>query len=102
MQARTNYHNDKLIADTAERAYQDLYQDESETIFCGQYIVIEGLTERAYVSETAAGALLKAKTGDPNGLFHLIEIHETTPKGFQSHMRIFLNFVRRLGDIKLS
>lgn len=92
----------KLLLTQPSGLYQDLYQDEYETKFCGQYVVIEVLTKRAYVSETAAGALLKAKTDDPNGLFHLIEIHETVPKGFQSHMRIFLNFVRRLGDIKLS
>lgn len=50
---------------------------------------------------SAAGAVTKAKTNDPNGLFHLIEIQES-PKGIQFYFGKLVDLVRRLGDIKLS
>ena len=76
MLSRTDYSSDQIVADRGERIYQDLYQGEYESSFEGQYVVIEVLTKRAYVAHSAAGALIKAKTEDPNGLFHLIKIKE--------------------------
>ena len=84
MLARTNYSSDQIVADRGERIYHDLYQDECETKFGGQYIVIELLTKRAYVAHSAMGALIKAQTGDPNGLFHLIEIQDSAPRAIKS------------------
>lgn len=74
MLSRTDYSSDQIVADRGERVYHDLYQHEYESMFGGQYVVIEVLTKRAYVSSSAAGAIIKAKTDDSNGLFHLIKI----------------------------
>lgn len=76
MLMRTDHSSDLIVADRGERIYQDMYQDEYESIFAGQCVVIEVLTKRAYVAHSAAGAIIKAKTEDPNGLFHLIKIKE--------------------------
>lgn len=102
MLARTDYSSGQFIADRGERIYKDLYQDEYETSSPGQYVVIEVLTKRAYVSESTAGAVLKAKTADPGGLFHLIQIQGEAQKRIVFYLRKVLEFFRRLGDIKLS
>ena|SRR5690349_321320 len=91
----------QIIANRGERVYHDLYQDAYESKFPGQYVVIEVLTKRAYVSESAAGAVTKAKTDDPNGLFHFIEIQEA-PKGITFYFRKLVDFLSKIDDIKLS
>ena len=101
MLARTDYSSDKIIADRAERVYQDLYQDEFETKFSGQYVVIEVMTKRAYVAESVAGAIIKAKTDDPNGLFHLIQIEGIAPNVIKSYLKKLLEFAARLAVGKL-
>lgn len=101
MLARTNYSSEHIVADKGEQIYQDLYQDEYETKFAGHYVVIEVLTKRAYVAGSAAGVVIKAKTADPNGLFHLIKIPGSTPNGIKFYFRKWLDCACRLGD-KLS
>ncbi|MGC4098605.1 MAG: hypothetical protein QM706_15950 [Nitrospira sp.] len=90
----------QAVADKGERIYQDLYQHDYESKFGGQYAVINVVTTRAYVADTAADAIINAKVDDPEGLFHLIKIQGSAPKGM-SFLRKLLDYVRRLGDIKL-
>ncbi len=100
MFAKTDHYSDsgQIIAKRGDRIYQDLYQDEYEEKFGGQYVVIEVTTKRAYVSESVAAAILKAKTDDPKGLFHLIEIQES-PKGIKSYIKQLLGLARGLTKI---
>lgn len=102
MLARKDYSSDRIIANRAERVYHDLYQDEYEVNFPGQYVVIEVLTKHAYVSETAAEAVMKAKTADPDGLFHVVQIQGKAQNGVEFYFRRLLDFFRKIGDIKLS
>ena len=94
MIARSDYSSERIIADKGERIYQDLYQDEYETKFAGHYVVIEVLTKRAYVADSAAGVVAKAKIADPNGLFHLIKIPGSAPEVIRSFFRKLLDYVR--------
>ena len=102
MLSRTDYSSDQIVADRGERIYQDLYQDEYEMKFPGQFVVIEVVTKRAYVSETADGAITKATEHAPNGLFHIIRIQGSHLKGVTAYFKKLIDSVRKLGDIKLS
>lgn len=85
---------DQSIADRGERIYGGLYQNEYESKFGGQYAVINVVTKRAYVADTAADAIINAKVDDPEGQFHLIKIQGSAPKGNKSLFRKLLDFVR--------
>jgi hypothetical protein len=74
MLARTHYSSDQIVADKGEQIYKDLFQRQYEKEYSGQYVVVEVLRKRAYVADTAAEAVIKAKVDAPDGLFHLIKI----------------------------
>ena len=101
MLARTDT-SSHIVAHKGERIYHDLFQDEYETIFPGQFVVIEVVTKRAYVSETAEGAITRATEKAPDGLFHMVRIQGPATNGIAFYFRKLLVFARRLGDIKLS
>ena len=90
MLARTNYSSDQIVANKAERVYEDLYQDEYETKFSGQYVALDVLTRRAYVAESPVVAIILARADDPNGLFHVIQIPPA------SESSAFISLVARL------
>lgn len=96
MLARSDYSSERIIADKGERIYQDLFQDQYETRFPGQVVVIEVVTKRAYVSATAEGAINKATENAPDGLFHMVKIQGTPSDGVQSYFRKLRDFIRRL------
>lgn len=96
MLARTNYSSGQIVADRGEQLYQDLYQNEYETKFGGQYVVIEVLTKCAYVADSAAAAVMKAKANAPDGLFHLIKIQGSAPKGIKSSLMKLRDFACRI------
>ncbi|MGC4098617.1 MAG: hypothetical protein QM706_16010 [Nitrospira sp.] len=91
----------QTVADKGEQIYQDLYQDTYEKKYSGQYVVIEVQTKHAYVADSAAGAAHKAEAEDPDGLFHLIKIQGSAPKGINFYLMKLMAFARRVGDIKL-
>ena len=101
MLARMDHSSRQIIADKGERIYQDLFQEEYETNFPGQYVVIEVVTKPAYSSETAEGAISKATENTPDGLFHIVRIQGSAPNRITLSFRKLLAFARRLGDIKL-
>lgn len=101
MLARTNYSSDQIVADKGEQIYNLLFQKQYEKEYSGQYVVIDVLRKRAYVSETAADAVIKAKVDAPDGLFHLIKIQGLPPKGIKSHLTKLLTFAARLTGRKL-
>lgn len=102
MLARTDHSSGQIIADRGEQIYKDLFQQQYEKDYGGQYVVIDVLRKCAYVSDTAADAVIKAKGDNQDGLFHLIKIQGSRLKGFEllSESKL-LHFFRRLGHIKL-
>jgi hypothetical protein len=74
MLARTNYSSGQIVADKGEQMYKDLFQEQYEKEYSGQYVVIDVLKKRAYVASSATEAVVKAKDDAPDGLFHLIKI----------------------------
>ena len=81
MLARTDHSSGQIVADKGERIYKDLFQTQYEKDYRGHYVVIDVVRKRAYVAETAADAVIKAKVDAPDGLFHLIKIQGLAPKG---------------------
>ena len=61
-------------AERGEAIYKDRYQAEYEQKYQGQFVAIDVLTERAFVAETAEGALEAAREQAPEGRFHLIRV----------------------------
>lgn len=102
MLARTNYSSDHIVADKGEQIYKDLFEAQYEREYGGRYVVIDVMRKRAYVADTAAAAITKAKADNPDGLFHLIKIQGLPPKGIKFYLGKVVDFFRRLGDIKLS
>ena len=96
MLARTNYSSGQIVADKGEQIYKDLFQDQYEKEYSGQYVVIDVLMKRAHVAESAAKALMKAKADAPDGLFHLIKIEGSAPKGMKSYFLKLLGIGRGL------
>ncbi len=64
----------KHIAERGEEIYRTKYKASYEEEHWGKYVAIDVLTEHAYVDETPEGALEKARTAAPRGLFHLIRV----------------------------
>ena len=93
--ARTNYSSGQIVADKGEQIYKDLFQEQYENQYSGQYVVIDVLKKRAYVAETAAEAVLKTKADAPGGLFHLIKIQGSAPKGIKSYFKKWLGLAGR-------
>lgn len=87
MLARTNYSSGQIVADKGEQIYKDLFQEQYEKEYSGQYVVIDVLKKRAYVAASATEAVLKAKADAPDGLFHLIKIQGSAPKGMKSYFK---------------
>lgn len=81
MLARTNHSSGQIVADKGEQIYKDLFQEQYEQEYSGQYVIIDVLKKRAYVAGSAARAFIKAKADAPNGLFHLIKIQGSPPEG---------------------
>jgi len=90
----SNYSTDENVADKGEQIYKDLFQRQFEKEYSGQYLAIDVLRKRAYVANTAADAVIKAKVDAPEGLFHLIKIAGSPPKGLQSYLMKLLGFMR--------
>ena len=101
MLARMDHSSRQIIADKGERIYQDLFREEYEANFPGQFVVIEVVTKRAYASETAEVAISKATEHTPDGLFHMVRIQGSAPNRSTFSFRKMLAFVRRLSDIRL-
>ncbi len=102
MLTRTNHFRGHIVADKGEQLYRDLFQDEYEATFPGQFAVIEIVTKRAYVSETAEGAISNAMEKAPHGLFHMVRIQGPATNGTAFYFRKLLVFALRIGDIRLS
>lgn len=100
MLARTNHSSGFIVADKGEQIYKDLFQEQYEKEYSGQYVIIEVLRKRAYVAESAAGALMKANADTPGGLFHLIKIPGSAPKGIKFYVRKWLDQTRGLFGMK--
>lgn len=96
MLARTNYSSDQIVADKGEQIYKDLFQEQYEKEYSGQYVIIDVLKKQAYVAESAAEAVLKAKEDAPDGLFHLIKMQGAAPNGMRSYFKKWLPLVGRL------
>lgn len=75
----------QTVADRGEQIYRALYEERYEKKYGGQYVVIEVQTKHAYVASSAAGAVSKAESEDPDGLFHLIKIHGK-PNGIKTYL----------------
>ena len=96
MLARTDHSSAQIVADKGEQIYKDLFQQQYESDYGGQYVVIDVVKKRAYVAETAADAVINAKVDDPDGLFHLIKIQGSPLKGNSSFLRKLRRFARGL------
>lgn len=96
MLARTHLSSDQIVSDKGEQIYKDLFQKQYEKEYSGQYVVIDVMRKRAYVAGTAADAVIKAKVDAPDGLFHLIKIQGSAPKGVKSYLMKLRGFVRGL------
>lgn len=101
MLARTDHSSGQIVADKGEQIYKDLFQQQYEKDYSGQYVVIDVVRKRAYVADTAADAVIKAKVDDPDGLFHLIKIQGSPPKGIKSYLRKLQTFACGLVGRKL-
>ncbi len=101
MLARTDHSSGQIVADKGEQIYKDLFQQQYEKDYSGQYVVIDVVREGAYVADTAADAGMKAKVDGPGGLFHLIKIQGSPPKGIKSYLRKLQTFACGLVGRKL-
>jgi hypothetical protein len=66
--------NPAEIIEIGERIYKEKYQLEYEPKYGGSFLAINVLDGMAYLGETSAGALEKARATAPSGIFHLIRI----------------------------
>jgi hypothetical protein len=69
-----NLNDPKHIAESGERIYKDRYKPTYEAEHPGEFVAINVLDGTATLGKTGSEALLRAKTQQPNGLFHLIRI----------------------------
>jgi len=64
----------QVVAERGDKIYNDKYRAAYEQQHRGKFVVIDVLTEKAYINDTPEGALDQAKADAPGGLFHLIQV----------------------------
>ncbi|MGA3162359.1 MAG: hypothetical protein ABSC77_14220 [Terracidiphilus sp.] len=69
--------NPNDAAERGEKIYQNRYKKQYEREHPGEFVAIDVLTEKAYISETPEGALDTAHADAPDGIFHLIQVGYT-------------------------
>lgn len=87
------------VAEQGEQIYRALYRDKYEKKYSGRYVVIEVQTKLAYVAASPAGAMHKAESEDPDGLFHLIKI-QGAPKGIKSYLMKLVALAHGLAGLR--
>ena len=66
------------IAQRGEKIYRDCYQQKFEAEHMGQFVAIDVETEEAYLGDSSADALSRARAAAPNGAFHLMRVGQPT------------------------
>ena len=65
--------NPKAIAERGETIYREKYKTEYEKTHLGKFIAIDVATEKAYIGDSPAEALIAARNDAPEGIFHLMK-----------------------------
>ena len=67
----------RSVAEAGEKIYKEKLREKFEKTHAGQFVAIDVLNEESYIALTPDGALEKARSGSPHGIFHLIKIGST-------------------------
>jgi len=66
--------NPKVIAERGEAIYNDKYRKKYEDKHQGKFVIIDVVSEKAYLGDTVDQAFTAAREGAPAGVFHLIKV----------------------------
>jgi hypothetical protein len=66
--------NPKQIAEIGEKIYETTYKSAFEVEHPGRFVAIDVSTSKAFLGDTAEGAMEEAHKASPKGLFHLIKV----------------------------
>ncbi len=73
--------NPQEIAERGENIYNKKFRQKYEKKHWGLFVVIEVVSEEAYLGDTPEKAVEEARHEAPNGVFHLIKVG--TPDAFR-------------------
>ena len=68
--------NPRAVAERGERIYQDRYRAEYEAKHRGKFVVIDVLTENAYLGDSPEAAYEAARNVAPKDIFHILKVGE--------------------------
>jgi hypothetical protein len=68
--------NPRAVAERGERIYQEKFRKDFEANYLGKFVVIDVLTEMAYLGDTPEAAYESARKDAPRGIFHLLKVGE--------------------------